>query len=357
MPNTPRSSNSGRFVKASSAAAKRTQAGPSVKSYFTPVTATQAAVLPSRHVTLDEDLSGISSPVEVPDLVGRPPTKLSLQPGNVVHEITNGVTTILAATETSSHTSSAISLSVADHAKDSATPGKTEEKRVLRSKDGSSRVTSELARFFADYEEIVFGAPKEPGQYNGSTDFGVAQLTISEFLTSGTVLYIADTKNKVSQAKPPQPARTEVPDSQEEPAIDDSTSAQQSRQIESVDLSIYKKEAAVFKEDPLGDHLYVKAHRRAERKEKQLRNIEKEHALHEKAELEKLLDDLRGSEWLRAMGVTGVADTDRKKYMTHRDYFISRVVALLDKFTAWKDQEKEHKQRGRKSKTMIWMSP
>jgi len=39
------------------------------------------------------------------------------------------------------------------------------EKRTLRSKDASSRVTSELVRFFPDYEETVFGLPKDPGMY------------------------------------------------------------------------------------------------------------------------------------------------------------------------------------------------
>jgi hypothetical protein len=164
MPNTPRSSNSGRFVKASSAAAKRAQAGPSIKSYFTPVGTTQSSSIPSRHVILDEDISTISSPVTITDSIGRPPTKLSLQPGNVVHETTNGVTTVLTASETPSTTSSGLSLLIGEHGKPPVTSSKTGEKRVLRSKDGSSRVTSELARFFADYEDIVFGLPKGPGQ-------------------------------------------------------------------------------------------------------------------------------------------------------------------------------------------------
>jgi hypothetical protein len=170
-------------------------------------------------------------------------------------------------------------------------------------------------------------------------------------LTSDTILFIADKKGKdqvplnTASTRSPQAAQIEIPDSQEECNEDASFTQQSLAHDGKVDFGVYEQEAAAFKEDPLGDYMYVKPHRRAERKEKQLRNIEKEHALHEKAELEKLLDDLRGSEWLRAMGLTGVADVDRKKYMTHRDYFISRVVALLDKFTAWKDQEKEMRAR------------
>lgn len=40
------------------------------------------------------------------------------------------------------------------------------------------------------------------------------------------------------------------------------------------------------------------------------------------------------------MGITGASETDKKRYLVHRDHFIARVKALLSKFTAWKEQEK-----------------
>lgn len=41
---------------------------------------------------------------------------------------------------------------------------KEKDKRVLRSQGGSSRSKSSLARFFPDFEDVVFGASKEPGR-------------------------------------------------------------------------------------------------------------------------------------------------------------------------------------------------
>jgi hypothetical protein len=90
----------------------------------------------------------------------------------------------------------------------------------------------------------------------------------------------------------------------------------------------------------LTDAFYFKSHRRAERKEKQLRNIEKERAMHEKAQLERLLDALEGHDWLRVMGIVSVADADAKKYAPKRKYFIDEVNALLLKFKTWRDEEK-----------------
>ena len=96
-------------------------------------------------------------------------------------------------------------------------------------------------------------------------------------------------------------------------------------------------------EDPLTDDFYLKPHRRAERKEKQLRNIEKERAMHEKVQLDRLLDGLLGHDWLRVMGITAITDTEAKKYEPKREYFIAEVQALVDKFRLWKEQEKKQK--------------
>ena len=96
-------------------------------------------------------------------------------------------------------------------------------------------------------------------------------------------------------------------------------------------------------EDVLGDQIYMKAHRRAERSEKQLRNLEKERATHEKFQLERLLDGLRGHEWLKVMGVSGVPDSDKKSWQPKRDYFIEEIETLLSKFRNWKEEEKRRK--------------
>lgn len=93
-------------------------------------------------------------------------------------------------------------------------------------------------------------------------------------------------------------------------------------------------------EDPLADTHFFAQHRRAERKEKQLRNIEKERAMHEKQQLERLLDGLQGPDWLRVMGITGVTAGETRDWEPKRDYFIKEVEALVDKFRVWKQEEK-----------------
>jgi len=112
-------------------------------------------------------------------------------------------------------------------------------------------------------------------------------------------------------------------------------------QYETIDLSSFAPiSSTIPSEDPLDDSVYLKPHRRSERREKQLRNIEKERAQHEKGQLETLLDALQGPDWLRAMGVTGITDGARKEWEPKRDYFIREVRILLKKFATWRDAEK-----------------
>ena len=95
--------------------------------------------------------------------------------------------------------------------------------------------------------------------------------------------------------------------------------------------------------DPLPSTLYFKPHRRAERQEKQLRNIEKERAQHEKVQLERLLDGLNGHDWLRVMGISGITDGEKRAFEPKREYFIREVRALIAKFRRWKEEEKRRK--------------
>ena len=95
--------------------------------------------------------------------------------------------------------------------------------------------------------------------------------------------------------------------------------------------------------DLMSDAMYLKAHRRAERQEKLLRNIEKERAMHEKVQLERLLDGLKGHDWLRVMGISGITDGEKKAYEPKRDYFVKEVLVLLEKFREWKEEEKRRK--------------
>ncbi len=110
-----------------------------------------------------------------------------------------------------------------------------------------------------------------------------------------------------------------------------------------IDFSSIERNAVHAAEDPLTDDVYLKAHRRAERQEKQLRNIEKERAQHEKVQLERLLDGLKGHDWLRVMGISGITESEKKEYEPKRDLFIREVGALVEKFRVWKEEEKRRK--------------
>ena len=114
-------------------------------------------------------------------------------------------------------------------------------------------------------------------------------------------------------------------------------------EAQKIDFSSIEKNAALTTDDPLTDALYFKAHRRAERQEKQLRNIERERAQHEKVQLERLLDGLKGHDWLRVMGVSGITDSEKKAFEPKRDYFIREVSSLIEKFRVWKEEEKRRK--------------
>jgi hypothetical protein len=93
----------------------------------------------------------------------------------------------------------------------------------------------------------------------------------------------------------------------------------------------------------LNEGSFFKAHRRHERQEKQLRNIERERAQHEKQQLDRLLDELQGHDWLRVMGVGGLTDQEKKQYEPKRDHFIKEISALIQKFKIWKEEEKRRK--------------
>lgn len=113
--------------------------------------------------------------------------------------------------------------------------------------------------------------------------------------------------------------------------------------VEWLDFTSAERHVRQINEDPLTDEMYHKAHRRAERGEKSHRNREKESAQHEKSQLERILEELKGHGWLKTMGISGITDSEKKVYEPKRTIFIQRVTALLDKFRAWKEEEKRRK--------------
>lgn len=95
--------------------------------------------------------------------------------------------------------------------------------------------------------------------------------------------------------------------------------------------------------DPLGPETYFKIHRKAERHEKQMKNGDRERAQHEKYQLERLLDDLKGPDWLKTLGISGITETEKKRYEPKRLLFVRETQALINKFKWWKEEEKRRK--------------
>jgi hypothetical protein len=205
---------------------------------------------------------------------------------------------------------------------------KKEDKRTLRSQDDGPRLKSELAIYFPNYEDIMFDVPRE-----------------EEFLNADTTLYIKDDPPASIKVKEkPSKANTNGRRTSHNPTLATPQRANSEFNGSSVlDLDFAYKTLPDHPEDPLTDAHFFKSHRRAERKEKQLRNIERERAMHEKVQLERILDGLQGHDWLKVLGITGVTDGEAKRYDAKRAYFVAEVKALVDKFRQWKEQEKKQR--------------
>ncbi|KAI5296767.1 hypothetical protein KEM55_005625 [Ascosphaera atra] len=190
------------------------------------------------------------------------------------------------------------------------------EKRSLRSHGGASAGKSELAAYFPNYEELV-----SLGHENKEETLGLdTEISIVDDLTEPLNL-----DEHVAPEKPEFLNPLQNLDQVEVVEIPSSNA-----QVENI-------------EDPLPDELYFKAHRRLERQEKQLRNIERDRAQHEKIQLDRLLDELEGHEWLRTMGISGITESEKRLYQPKRAYLVREVSALINKFKMWKEEEKRRR--------------
>lgn len=95
--------------------------------------------------------------------------------------------------------------------------------------------------------------------------------------------------------------------------------------------------------DPLPDSYYEPIHRKESRNEKITRNAEKGRSQHEKEQVIRLLDGLRGPDWLKTMGVSGITESKKKQFEPARAHFINKCEVVLDKFRKWAAEEKRLK--------------
>lgn len=203
-----------------------------------------------------------------------------------------------------------------------------DERRKLRSEDGGSRAKTELAQYFPDFEEMLSLKPVDPGQCvlksrsDVETNAGLEALTVRS-----KVVLVDDTPDFEPNPPKPDPFGAHKP-------LYNTEFIQLTRRGLSTDPAA---------SNPLNEDVYLKIHSKAERHEKQMKNSDREKAQHEKYQLEKLLDDLRGPDWLKTLGITGITETEKKRYEPKRILFIRETQALIDKFKRWKEEEKRRK--------------
>ncbi|RJE23335.1 hypothetical protein PHISCL_04321 [Aspergillus sclerotialis] len=186
-------------------------------------------------------------------------------------------------------------------------------RRSLRSQDVDSRAKCELSNYFLNYEELLSLAPPKP-----------------EFLAGDTAVNIIDDLSE-PLTLPSNPTNT-------------SPFGNPLEKLHNCDVvELPEPEPYSDSEDPLNDEVYFRPHRRVERQEKQLRNIERERSQHEKQQVDRLLLELKGHDWIRVMGLTNLSDAEKKLYEPKRSFFIKELSLLIEKFNIWRDEERRRK--------------
>lgn len=232
------------------------------------------------------------------------------------------------------------------------------DKRSLRSHDGGSRLKCELSQYFSNYDELISIEPRKQGRnHSNSCKHALADTFAADIVTPHTKVHIVDAS--INADIPASGDQTNSftghdKDGGRNKRKGYGKSSECMRWPDHVLTDLTDATRLSFptqpsqrprssSEDPLDDNIFLKVHLREERKEKQLRNIEKERAMHEKVQLERILDGLRGHDWLRVMGISGITDGEKRLYEPKRDHLIKEVRALLEKFRLWKEEEKRRK--------------
>ncbi|CZS95370.1 hypothetical protein WAI453_011341 [Rhynchosporium graminicola] len=196
-----------------------------------------------------------------------------------------------------------------------------DEKRKLRSQEGI-RFKSELSAYFPEYDEIIGNEPKEEHVLNLDTP----------------IIILDNAKTSKHHSRKPN-AQEEYPLKDfSDYLFTDLYDAQR------VDFSWMDKN---FKgevgEDPLSDAYFDSIHRKPERQERAIRNMDKGRAQHEKDQVIRLLEGLQGYDWLKLMGVSGITESKKREYEPAREYFLRGCEAIIEKFRIWKELEKQKK--------------
>ncbi len=215
------------------------------------------------------------------------------------------------------------------------------DKRTLRSQDGGSRSKSELSLYFTNYEQMLSLEHPEPGKHIADTSLPSPSLIIVDLLGAKTHITLIDDLSILSEERS-SPLPSLILKSEDPDPFGAQKPLHNAQRIElNSALPLHSPRRLI--RDTLSEDVFYKAHRKAERHERQLRNIEKERAQHEKVQLDRLLEELKGPDWLKVMGISGVTESEKKLYEPKRVFFIREVAGLIEKFRHWKEEEKRRK--------------
>ncbi|KAI9713776.1 MAG: hypothetical protein M1828_001370 [Chrysothrix sp. TS-e1954] len=209
----------------------------------------------------------------------------------------------------------------------------TIEKRVLRSADGTSHSESDLAYFFPDYEDYVFGPTKSPPRLNIHSALFITERKVDADRKEPNA-DLTPQKAKITPRRRRNLAQLPGTDSDTEPT------PAKPLNIKAFNIGSLAVEGKQYSSDPLTDDLYTGLHKKGERKEKSFRIQQHDWAIHEKAMLGRLAEELKGPDWLRTMGISGITETEKKAFEPKRDHYIRAVAAKINQFNAFKDREK-----------------
>lgn len=167
--------------------------------------------------------------------------------------------------------------------------------------------------------------------------------TFADILTLDTPILIVETSPSSSAALPIRQPHSSVPSTVPIRTYGNDlfTKLNDSQIIDLTWLERQWKGKALI--DPLPDSYYEPIHRKESRNEKITRNAERGRSQHEKEQVIRLLDGLRGPDWLKTMGVSGVTDTKKKQFEPARVHFVNKCEAVLEKFRKWTVEEKRLK--------------
>ncbi|KAI9785835.1 MAG: hypothetical protein M1816_008227 [Peltula sp. TS41687] len=220
-------------------------------------------------------------------------------------------------------------------------------KRTTRPRTTRIRVRTDLPTFFPDYEVVMGFAEKEAAYLDEDVEMMVIddEESASEEAQASSEEKPADQQSAGtrSDVRPNDDGNSQEGDRPRTPPPQDSGAFTGLWNCQRLDFSTAEGEASSAGEDPLPETMYFPAHDHLEQEERRRRNAEEAGAIREREKLEKTLRGLKGPDWLRELGISGVSGVEREGYKTQRDHFVKEGTALLERLKAWNKLEKEER--------------